>query len=169
LLCPFHWNDVFGDDLAINAVTSDAIDPISMQPDFKFSAVALTRLSGPVVIEEIADDTAARTSSSREPAMSVPASAAPSIADALATFLRLPPAPIELSMTEQHYMGGFTQGLRMQASPNTPFPSCRTMRLSTAIAAMPSTACWRGSMRACPRPCRWWRKPPPRLCRNAMC
>jgi sulfite reductase (NADPH) flavoprotein alpha-component len=119
---PFHWNDVFGDDLAINAVTSDAIDPISMQPDFKFSAVALTRLSGPVVIEEIADDTAARTSSSREPAMSVPASAAPSIADALATFLRLPPAPIELSMTEQHYMGGFTQGLRMQGQSEHAIP-----------------------------------------------
>ncbi len=44
---PFHWNDVFGEDLAINAVTSDAVDPISLQPEFKFSAVALTRLSGP--------------------------------------------------------------------------------------------------------------------------
>ncbi|WP_343616152.1 molybdopterin dinucleotide binding domain-containing protein [Novosphingobium sp.] len=119
---PFHWNDVFGDDLAINAVTSDAIDPISMQPDFKFSAVALTRLSGPVVVEEIADDTAARTSSSREPAMSVPASSAPSVADALATFLRLPPAPIELSMAEQHYMGGFTQGLRMQGQSEHAIP-----------------------------------------------
>ncbi|HEX7876349.1 MAG TPA: bifunctional nitrate reductase/sulfite reductase flavoprotein subunit alpha [Sphingobium sp.] len=45
---PFHWNDVFGENLAINAVVSDAIDPISMQPEFKFSAVALTRVSGPV-------------------------------------------------------------------------------------------------------------------------
>ncbi len=45
---PFHWNDVFGVDLAINAVTSDAVDPISLQPEFKFSAVALTRVSGPV-------------------------------------------------------------------------------------------------------------------------
>ena len=44
---PFHWNDVFGEGLAINAVTSDAVDPISMQPEFKFSAVALTRISGP--------------------------------------------------------------------------------------------------------------------------
>ena len=43
---PFHWNDVFGEDLAINAVTSDAIDPISLQPGFKFCAVALTRVSG---------------------------------------------------------------------------------------------------------------------------
>ena len=45
---PFHWNDVFGDDLAINAVTSDAVDPISLQPECKFAAVALTRVSGPV-------------------------------------------------------------------------------------------------------------------------
>ncbi|MCS3432447.1 bifunctional nitrate reductase/sulfite reductase flavoprotein subunit alpha [Klebsiella sp. BIGb0407] len=38
---PFHWNDLFGEDLAINAVTSDAIDPLSQQPEFKYSAVAL--------------------------------------------------------------------------------------------------------------------------------
>ena len=44
---PFHWNDIFGDHLAINAVTSDAADPISLQPDFKFSAVSLARISGP--------------------------------------------------------------------------------------------------------------------------
>jgi NADPH-dependent sulfite reductase flavoprotein alpha-component len=42
---PFHWNDVFGEDLAINAVTNDAADPISAQPEFKFCAVALTRIA----------------------------------------------------------------------------------------------------------------------------
>ncbi len=41
---PFHWNDVFGDNLAINAVTHDAVDPISLQPEFKFCAVALQRV-----------------------------------------------------------------------------------------------------------------------------
>src|SRR6185437_10190252 len=39
---PMHWNDVFGDDLCINAVTSDAIDPVSQQPELKFCAVALS-------------------------------------------------------------------------------------------------------------------------------
>lgn len=39
---PFHWNDFFGEDLAINAVTNDAIDPISQQPEFKICAVSLT-------------------------------------------------------------------------------------------------------------------------------
>lgn len=41
---PFHWNDVFGENLAINAVTHDAVDPISLQPEFKFCAVALQRV-----------------------------------------------------------------------------------------------------------------------------
>ncbi|RZI75204.1 MAG: reductase, partial [Rubrivivax sp.] len=41
---PFHWNDVFGDNLAINAVTNDAVDPISLQPEFKCCAVALQRV-----------------------------------------------------------------------------------------------------------------------------
>ena len=42
---PFHWNDVFGENLAINAVTHDAVDPISLQPAFKFCAVALQRVT----------------------------------------------------------------------------------------------------------------------------
>ncbi|PRA66441.1 reductase [Pseudomonas sp. MYb187] len=43
---PFHWNDTFGDNLAINAVTSDAVDPVSLQPAFKYCAVALSRVAG---------------------------------------------------------------------------------------------------------------------------
>ncbi|MFQ6576570.1 molybdopterin-dependent oxidoreductase [Pseudomonas sp. UM16] len=43
---PFHWNDVYGDNLAINAVTSDAVDPVSLQPAFKHCAVALQRVAG---------------------------------------------------------------------------------------------------------------------------
>ncbi len=41
---PFHWNDVYGENLAINAITSDAVDPISQQPEFKFCAVALKKV-----------------------------------------------------------------------------------------------------------------------------
>ena len=43
---PFHWNDVYGEQLAINAVTCDAVDPLSLQPAFKHCAVALSRVSG---------------------------------------------------------------------------------------------------------------------------
>lgn len=38
---PFHWNDLFGEYLSVNAVTNDAVDPISFQPEFKACAVAL--------------------------------------------------------------------------------------------------------------------------------
>lgn len=41
---PFHWNDRFGEDLAINAATSEAVDPISKQPEFKFCAVRLSKV-----------------------------------------------------------------------------------------------------------------------------
>ena len=42
---PFHWNDLFGEHLAINAVTSNAVDPISFQPEVKACAVALTKVT----------------------------------------------------------------------------------------------------------------------------
>ncbi|MGV0910490.1 molybdopterin-dependent oxidoreductase [Martelella sp. FOR1707] len=45
LFAPFHWNDVFGDQLAVNAVTGDATDPISLQPEFKVTAVSLARVA----------------------------------------------------------------------------------------------------------------------------
>ncbi|HTJ78139.1 MAG TPA: nitrate reductase [Rariglobus sp.] len=41
---PFHWNDEAGPDLAINATTSEEVDPVSKQPEFKFCAVKLTRV-----------------------------------------------------------------------------------------------------------------------------
>ncbi|HEK1693328.1 TPA: bifunctional nitrate reductase/sulfite reductase flavoprotein subunit alpha [Pseudomonas putida] len=43
---PFHWNDVIGERLAINAVTCDAVDPLSLQPALKHCAVALERVAG---------------------------------------------------------------------------------------------------------------------------
>ncbi|BDB41732.1 putative oxidoreductase [Mycobacterium kiyosense] len=41
---PFHWNDVFGEYLSINAVTNDAVDPVSRQPEYKACAVTLTKV-----------------------------------------------------------------------------------------------------------------------------
>ena len=40
---PFHWNDQFGANLAVNAATSEAVDAVSLQPEFKFCAVALSK------------------------------------------------------------------------------------------------------------------------------
>ncbi|GAA4810071.1 hypothetical protein GCM10023220_46100 [Streptomyces ziwulingensis] len=45
---PFHWNDLFGEYLGVNAVTNDAVDPVSFQPEFKVCAVTLTRTAAPV-------------------------------------------------------------------------------------------------------------------------
>ncbi|AFM17894.1 sulfite reductase, alpha subunit (flavoprotein) [Mycolicibacterium chubuense NBB4] len=39
---PFHWNDEQGEHLTINALTNDAVDPDSLQPEFKVCAVRLT-------------------------------------------------------------------------------------------------------------------------------
>jgi NADPH-dependent sulfite reductase flavoprotein alpha-component len=41
---PFHWNDEHGEYLTINALTNDAVDPDSLQPEFKVCAVALRPL-----------------------------------------------------------------------------------------------------------------------------
>src|SRR4029079_8317226 len=38
---PFHWNDEHGEYLTVNALTSDAVDADSLQPEFKVCAVSL--------------------------------------------------------------------------------------------------------------------------------
>ncbi|MFF2731196.1 molybdopterin-dependent oxidoreductase [Streptomyces sp. NPDC058008] len=42
---PFHWNDLFGEYLSVNAVTNDAVDPVSFQPEFKACAVTLAKVA----------------------------------------------------------------------------------------------------------------------------
>ncbi|MFD4238441.1 molybdopterin-dependent oxidoreductase [Streptomyces sp. NPDC058542] len=44
---PFHWNDLFGEYLGVNAVTNDAVDPISFQPELKVCAVRLAKVAAP--------------------------------------------------------------------------------------------------------------------------
>jgi anaerobic selenocysteine-containing dehydrogenase len=43
LFMPFHWGQSFREDGCVNAVTSDEVDPISRQPELKFSAVRLEK------------------------------------------------------------------------------------------------------------------------------
>jgi sulfite reductase (NADPH) flavoprotein alpha-component len=108
---PMHWNDVFGDDLCINAVTSDAIDPVSQQPELKFCAVALSPVPLDAVEpvaqdhDEVPADEVAVTASIKDQDM-------PRI-DALTSLLQLPPAPApSLSDAERAYLAGFVSGLR---------------------------------------------------------
>jgi sulfite reductase (NADPH) flavoprotein alpha-component len=108
---PMHWNDVFGDDLCINAVTSDAIDPVSQQPELKFCAVALSPVTVDAVEpvlqghDEVPADEVAVTPSFKDQDM-------PRI-DALTSLLQLPPAPApSLTDAERAYLAGFVSGLR---------------------------------------------------------
>ncbi|GIM92205.1 bifunctional nitrate reductase/sulfite reductase flavoprotein subunit alpha [Paractinoplanes toevensis] len=57
LFAPFHWNDLFGEYVSVNAVTSDAVDPLSFQPELKVCAVSLT----PVAVPPSGDPSATRT------------------------------------------------------------------------------------------------------------
>ncbi|GAA0401105.1 bifunctional reductase [Acrocarpospora corrugata] len=66
---PFHWNDLFGEYLSVNAVTNDAVDPISFQPELKVCAVSLTKVPAehaPKRTDPSADDAARRSDASVE-------------------------------------------------------------------------------------------------------
>ncbi|PIB50564.1 reductase [Pseudomonas sp. 2588-5] len=101
---PFHWNDVFGEHLAINAVTNDAVDPISLQPEFKCCAVALARVA--LIDHQFLDlpsPVAEDCTMSRLDAF----------AD-LAGIRHLSPPP--LSDSERTYLAGFLSGLQSNAA-----------------------------------------------------
>ncbi|MFJ4433538.1 molybdopterin-dependent oxidoreductase [Pseudomonas sp. NPDC089395] len=106
---PFHWNDVIGEQLAINAVTCDAVDPLSLQPAFKHCAVALERVAG----ERIdALELGAATHVS-EPARMPTATLSRLLGlDAL-------PAPV-LAEDERHYLQGFLLGLEQARGEGVP-------------------------------------------------
>ncbi|GAA3531290.1 hypothetical protein AFL01nite_17590 [Aeromicrobium flavum] len=40
---PMHWGELTGEGLAVNALTNDAVDPDSLQPEYKVCAVRLER------------------------------------------------------------------------------------------------------------------------------
>ncbi|MFD5177607.1 molybdopterin-dependent oxidoreductase [Nocardia sp. NPDC058379] len=117
VFAPFHWNDLFGEYRAVNAVTNDAIDPISQQPEFKVCAVRLLKVPAPIVVEPTADapvivDAAppAPTSTPPVPVPGIRASAG-SVATAAAALglgdLGVPP----LSETGRAYLAGFLSGI----------------------------------------------------------
>ncbi|MDH4564669.1 sulfite reductase subunit alpha [Pseudomonas sp. BN411] len=111
---PFHWNDRYGDDLAINAVTSDAIDPISLQPEFKYSAVALAPVAptSPQLIPLVEVEPVAASA-----AAGFPEELADMPINAFARLLNLDvSAELCLAPTEQRYLQGYLLGLRSEES-----------------------------------------------------
>ncbi|WP_224044301.1 bifunctional nitrate reductase/sulfite reductase flavoprotein subunit alpha [Paraburkholderia unamae] len=122
---PMHWNDVFGEELCVNAVTSDAIDPVSQQPELKFCAVALTRVGPASAPRETARTPDAADAPAAPAAVAAVATQAVnpsqehdmSRIDAFSTLLGLDDvAAPQLGEPERRYLAGFVGGLRSSRS-----------------------------------------------------
>ncbi len=101
---PFHWNDVFGEYLSINAVTSDAVDPISRQPEYKACAISLMKVS--VSEPELEADENTEMSASK--------------VDAFAELLGLANEPMpQFGPLGRSYLAGVIAGLRSEAGRRT--------------------------------------------------
>ncbi|MFC9028823.1 molybdopterin-dependent oxidoreductase [Streptomyces arboris] len=107
---PFHWNDLFGEYLSINAVTNDAVDPLSFQPEFKVCAVTLARTVAPVPAGS--PDTRPETA----PGSPVPSPAPEPVSDSpvhalAALFGIVDLAPVPLGEPQRRYLSGYLSGL----------------------------------------------------------
>ncbi|MES2676193.1 MAG: bifunctional nitrate reductase/sulfite reductase flavoprotein subunit alpha [Pseudomonadota bacterium] len=108
---PFHWNDIYGENLTINAVTSDAVDAISQQPELKVCAVTLKLVE--VFISDAGKIPQATTAMifaapNEEASMSMISN----FADSLGLSSTTKPA---LSIAESRYLSGFISGLQATA------------------------------------------------------
>ncbi len=106
---PFHWNDIFGEYLSINAVTSDAVDPISRQPEYKACAISLTKVSSKVGIVEPELETDPPPADSRVSQIAV-----------LAQLLGVADEPTpQFGPLGRSYLAGLITGLRSEAGRRT--------------------------------------------------
>ncbi|MFC7792938.1 molybdopterin-dependent oxidoreductase [Streptomyces cinereoruber] len=106
---PFHWNDLFGEYLSVNAVTNDAVDPISFQPEFKVCAVTLAKTSAPVPVSVPVSVPGSVPAAPAPEGGSVPALAA------LFGVADLTPPPF--TEPERQYLAGFLAGLAGPPGP----------------------------------------------------
>ncbi|MFD4593012.1 molybdopterin-dependent oxidoreductase [Streptomyces rubiginosohelvolus] len=127
---PFHWNDLFGEYLGVNAVTNDAVDPISFQPELKVCAVRLAKVAAPAVLTEGLPDTSDLAGTSGRARTS-------ELADALGLAEIAPPV---LSDVERRYLAGFLAGLGARPA-GTPV-------LPVGAPFAPETALWVNGMLA---------------------
>ncbi|MDX3068972.1 molybdopterin-dependent oxidoreductase, partial [Streptomyces sp. ND04-05B] len=115
VFAPFHWNDLFGEYLSINAVTSDAVDPLSFQPELKVCAVSLAKVAAPVrtPAAPAAAPTGAGVPATVPPPSTVPPSVAvpTAVAPGADVFGLDPSPPPVLSAQERRYLTGFLAGL----------------------------------------------------------
>ncbi|MEU0422564.1 molybdopterin-dependent oxidoreductase [Streptomyces canus] len=138
---PFHWNDLFGEYLSVNAVTSDAVDPLSFQPEFKVCAVSLTKVAVPVTLRAPAAAVAPAPEAALEVAEDVPP------ASMAASVFGLDPAPPPvLTAQERQYLVGFLAGVPAGVPgvpvlpPDAPFSPEHALWVNGTLAGMYSRA-----------------------------
>ncbi|MFF7447892.1 MULTISPECIES: molybdopterin-dependent oxidoreductase [unclassified Streptomyces] len=126
---PFHWNDLFGEYRCVNAVTSDAVDPISFQPEFKVCAVSLTRVSS--------------APAPAPAALPAPEAVVPTSVIPAADPFGLDPAPPPvLTAQERLYLTGFLAGIDSGAPgvpvlpPDAPFSAEHALWVNGVLAGM---------------------------------
>ncbi|EFV12759.2 sulfite reductase [NADPH] flavoprotein, alpha-component [Segniliparus rugosus ATCC BAA-974] len=107
---PFHWNDAHGENLTVNAVTSDAVDPESLQPELKVCAVSLEPIPK-------SEEVPALPSAPMSSLPLAPAPAGPSGPVSGLPF-QLVPAP-QLTEAESLYVSGFLAGIGL-GQPGVP-------------------------------------------------
>ena len=166
LFAPIHWNDLFGEYVSVNAVTSDAVDPISFQPELKVCAVSLTRV-GP----------APAAPGSAAPGSAVPGSAAPgsgapapalagvgagtagpgagiaaigALPGTLQQALGIDTAPPELTEDQRRYLAGFLAGAAVRPGAavlpaGAPFDHATAMWVNGLLAGVLSPVPSQGS------------------------
>ncbi|MCB5907785.1 bifunctional nitrate reductase/sulfite reductase flavoprotein subunit alpha [Streptomyces pinistramenti] len=121
---PFHWNDLFGEYLSVNAVTHDAVDPVSFQPELKVCAVSLAKVASPAgPASAAAGGSVPGTDEGADGPFHVPApgarrpGAAAALAEVFGTGALAPPA---LAEQERRYLDGFLTGLAAGTPSGTP-------------------------------------------------
>jgi NADPH-dependent sulfite reductase flavoprotein alpha-component len=150
---PFHWNDLFGEYLSVNAVTSDAVDPLSFQPEFKVCAVSLTRVPTPVTVRAPAAHSAGAGEAGGSTAsgaiagpVSAPGKAVEPAVAAAGVFGLAPAAPPVLTAQERQYLVGFLAGIPAGAPgvpvlpPDAPFSPEHALWVNGTLAGMYSRA-----------------------------
>ncbi|MEY2242658.1 molybdopterin-dependent oxidoreductase [Streptomyces sp. BF23-18] len=156
---PFHWNDLFGEYLSVNAVTSDAVDPLSFQPEFKVCAVSLAKVATPVSVAAprtaavaATVPTGAGTGAGALPALAAAAvTGGPDLPAAVpagtARLFGLEPAPPPvLAEHERQYLVGFLAGIEPGAPgvpvlpPGAPFSPGHAMWVNGVLAGLYSRA-----------------------------
>ncbi|WP_379134842.1 sulfite reductase subunit alpha [Paenibacillus sp. sgz500958] len=120
---PFHWNDLFGDNLAINDVTSDAIDPISFQPEFKYCSVSIVKAAVQAAsnLTLPVDDKLRATERSAETTAKQKEEVRMAQLDSLASLLGIETSqPMTLNDHEKIYVSGLITSLRTKESLQSP-------------------------------------------------